>query len=79
MIMNKNKVVVKFNMDAEDYKAWKAGKDSEVKSQPHAILNKSFKSVLEASSKFAPFQHLKNDYVEVEIEFNESAVLNLIK
>lgn len=77
--MNKNKVVVKFNMNAEDYKTWKSGAENENYSGSHGITNKTFDSVLAACSKLTSFQHLKNDYVEVEIEFNESAVLNLIK
>lgn len=72
----KNQLVIQFKMNSEDYNKWKNG-DEGVTSE-HQITSYNFNSVLAAAGKFAPFQHIKNDYTEIEIVFYEKDLTNLL-
>ena len=72
----KNQLVIQFKMNSEDYNKWKNGEEG-VESE-HQITSNSFNSVLSVSGKFAPFQHMKNDYTEIEIVLYEKDLMNLL-
>lgn len=72
----KNQLIIQFKINAEDYNKWKNG-DEGVTSE-HPITLYSFNSVLSISGKFAAFQHIKNDYKEVEIVLYEKDLMNLL-
>ena len=72
----KNQLIIQFKMDSEDYNKWKNGYEGVASEHPITLY--SFNSVLSISGKFAAFQHIKNDYKEVEIVLYEKDVKNLL-
>lgn len=73
-----NTLQIKFYMDSEDYKVWKQGVSGKKFKNAHPITEKPFDSILLLAGKFTTFQHLKRDYIEVEITFYEENLLNLV-
>lgn len=72
----KNQLIIQFKMNAEDYNKWKNG-DEGVESE-NKLTSYNFNSVLSVSGKFSAFQHIKNDYKEVEIVLYEKDLMNLL-